>query len=64
MRATKRIFRDVVKVEAHYNPGYEKSKYVGGSNYLTLSCGHGKRRKFSQSVPHRVVCTRCEEEAT
>jgi hypothetical protein len=52
--------RLIVKVSAHYNPGSEKSRFVGGSNHLTLECGHEVRQKMSRPIPGRTWCRRCD----
>jgi hypothetical protein len=49
-----RIYRDVVRVE-------EAWRGQNGRLYLTLSCKHEQRRKFSQGKPARVRCEKCED---
>jgi len=56
-----RIKRKVVKVENYIDP---HANGTGGSNVLTLECGHETARKFSQGVPKNVYCRECESWAS
>jgi hypothetical protein len=59
----KTIIRPVVAHSVRRNPGFSKSRYVGGSICLTLGeCGHESHRKLSQGLPTsgRVRCQECE----
>jgi hypothetical protein len=54
----KRIKRKVVSYE---NIRYSIHSHHGGTNLLTLECGHIKRQKGSISVPDYCYCQECEE---
>lgn len=53
------IWRRAVSIERHMNKGWEKSWATGGSNIITLNCGHLLVRKLSQRIPDRYKCAEC-----
>ena len=57
-----KIWRQVISHREHRNPGFHKSRHVGGSFILTLDeCGHEARRKISAGLPSKAQCYRCEQ---
>lgn len=56
--------RKVVGTTTHYNPGSEKSRFVGGSRWLQLECGHELHQKLSRPVPRNTFCLECHRLST
>lgn len=57
-----KVWRQVVSHREHRNPGFHKSRHVGGKFFLTLDeCGHEVSRKISAGVPSKAQCYRCEQ---
>lgn len=52
--------RLVVSAGVRENPGFHKSRFVGGSWLLTLECGHFTARKLSAGRPGWVQCRDCK----
>lgn len=58
---TKTVKRRIVRTDQHLNPGWEKSRFVGGSSVFTLECGHTTSKKLSAGIPKdlRTICREC-----
>lgn len=57
---SERIYREVRIFSTRMGAGHEKSWAVGGSNTITLVCGHELYRKLSRGVPKKARCRTCE----
>lgn len=53
------VWRKIAKVQVGQNPGWGKSRFVGGSSLITLECGHFIVRKNSVKVPAKAKCRDC-----
>ena len=57
-----KVWRQVVSHVEHRNPGFCKSRHVGGKFFMTLDeCGHEVSRKMSAGLPSKAQCYRCEQ---
>lgn len=57
----KPIRRRIVGTHDSMNPGWQKSRFTGGSRILHLECGHEVRKKQSSAFPitGKVQCSDC-----